>query len=128
LSGRQKAAANLNRIHRTRVSVAHSPCSENIFLYTHIGGHALASEKEDEMKILDIVAAVLVIVGALNWGLVAVANFDLVAALFGMQFGEKSALTAVVYALVGLAGLFQAVSWKGRQKRWQAQMAPARSR
>lgn len=80
------------------------------------------------MKILDIVAAVLVIVGALNWGLVAVANFDLVAALFGMQFGEKSALTAVVYALVGLAGLFQAVSWKGRQRRWDAQMSTARSR
>jgi hypothetical protein len=80
------------------------------------------------MKTLDVLAAVLVIVGALNWGLVAVANFDLVAALFGMQFGEKSALTAAVYALVGLAGLFQAASWKGRQRRWQAQMSPVRSR
>jgi uncharacterized protein len=62
------------------------------------------------MKALDVVASVLVIVGALNWGLVAVARFDLVAALFGMHFGETSALTSVVYGLVGLAGAYQAVS------------------
>ena len=37
-----------------------------------------------------IVAAVLVVVGALNWGLVAVARFDFVAALFGLSFGEVS--------------------------------------
>ena len=65
------------------------------------------------MKQLDIVAAALVVVGALNWGLVSVARFDLVAALFGMQFGETSALSSVVYALVGLAGLYRAATWKG---------------
>ena len=70
------------------------------------------------MKKLDIAAAALVIVGALNWGLVAVARFDLVAALFGMQFGEVSAASALVYGLVGLAGLYQAVSWKRVQSRW----------
>ena len=37
------------------------------------------------MKQIDVIAAVLVVVGALNWGLVAVAHFDLVAALFGMS-------------------------------------------
>lgn len=57
------------------------------------------------MKFFDVVAAVLVVVGALNWGLVAVARFDLVAALFGLSFGEVSGLTAVVYGLVGVAGL-----------------------
>jgi uncharacterized membrane protein YuzA (DUF378 family) len=62
------------------------------------------------MKAFDVVAAVLVIVGALNWGLVAAAHFDLVAALFGMHFGETSALTAVVYGLVGVAGAYQAVT------------------
>ena len=62
------------------------------------------------MKGLNVVAAVLVVVGALNWGLVAVARFDLVAALFGMHFGETSALTAVVYGLVGLAGAYQLVT------------------
>jgi uncharacterized membrane protein YuzA (DUF378 family) len=62
------------------------------------------------MKTLDVITGVLLVVGALNWGLVAVAQFDLVAALFGMQFGEVSALTAVVYGLVGLSGIYQLVN------------------
>ncbi len=70
------------------------------------------------MKQIDVVAATLVVVGALNWGLVAVAHFDLVAALFGMRFGEVSALSGVVYALVGIAGVYQAVFWKRVQSRW----------
>jgi uncharacterized membrane protein YuzA (DUF378 family) len=69
------------------------------------------------MKLLNALAAVLVVVGALNWGLVAIARFDLVAALFGMRFGEVSPLTAVVYALVGLAGLYQVLFWKQMQHR-----------
>ena len=76
------------------------------------------------MKQLDIVAAVLVVVGALNWGLVGIAQFDLVAALFGMSFGETSALTGVVYGLVGLAGLYQAMFWKSVQGRWMTPAAP----
>ena len=74
------------------------------------------------MKLIDVVAAVLVVVGALNWGLVAVARFDLVAALFGLSFGEVSGVTAVVYGLVGVAGLYQALFWKRVQSRW---MQPA---
>jgi hypothetical protein len=74
------------------------------------------------MKLIDVVAAVLVVVGALNWGLIAVARFDLVAALFGLSFGEVSALTAAVYGLVGVAGLYQALFWKRVQSRW---MQPA---
>jgi uncharacterized membrane protein YuzA (DUF378 family) len=74
------------------------------------------------MKLIDVVAAVLVVVGALNWGLVAVARVDLVAALFGLSFGEVSGLTVVVYGLVGVAGLYQALFWKRVQGRW---MQPA---
>ena len=70
------------------------------------------------MKQIDVAAAVLVVVGALNWGLIAVARFDLVAALFGMRFGEVSPLTAMVYGLVGLAGVYQAMFWKRVQSRW----------
>lgn len=70
------------------------------------------------MKPIDIVAAVLVVVGALNWGAVAIARVDLVAALFGMRFGEVSPLSAVVYGLVGLAGAYQALFWKRVQARW----------
>jgi uncharacterized protein len=70
------------------------------------------------MKVIDVVAAVLVVVGALNWGLVAVARFDLVAALFGLSFGEVSGLTAVVYGLVGVAGLYETLFRKRVQSRW----------
>ena len=53
------------------------------------------------MKKLDVLAGVLVVVGALNWGLVAIAEFDLVATLFGLDFRETNAATRVVYGLVG---------------------------
>ena len=69
------------------------------------------------MKQLDVLATVLVVVGAVNWGLVAMARFDLVAAVFGMNFGQVSALSAAVYGLVGLAGLYHAVSWRRAQSR-----------
>lgn len=62
------------------------------------------------MRTLHIIAAILVIVGALNWGLVALARFDLVAFLFGMTFGEVSMLTRLVYGLVGLAGVYEAIN------------------
>jgi uncharacterized protein len=65
------------------------------------------------MRQLDGVATTLLVVGAVNWGLVGIARFDLVAALFGMEFGETSALTSVVYGLVGLAGVYRAFAWRG---------------
>jgi hypothetical protein len=58
---------------------------------------------------VDYVARILVIVGALNWGLVAIAEYDLVAELFGLGFGETSTATRVIYGLVGLAGLWELV-------------------
>ena len=60
------------------------------------------------MRKLDIAAIGLVIVGALNWGLVALAEFDLVAALFGLDFGETNAITRIVYGLVGISGVYVA--------------------
>jgi uncharacterized membrane protein YuzA (DUF378 family) len=59
------------------------------------------------VKKLDVITTVLVIVGGLNWGLVAIANFDLVAALFGLDFGETNAATRIVYGLVGLSAVYQ---------------------
>ena len=58
------------------------------------------------MKKLDWLAATLVLVGGLNWGLVALAKFDLVAWIFGLEFGETDAATRVVYGLVGLAAVY----------------------
>ena len=80
------------------------------------------------MRKVDVTAAALVIIGALNWGLAGVFHLDLVATVFGMKFGETSALSSVVYALVGLSALYQAVSFKGIQHRWGQESAPARAR
>ena len=58
------------------------------------------------MKPLDLTAAVLLIVGGLNWGLVAIAEFDLVAWIFGEDFGSTNAVSRIVYGLVGLAAVY----------------------
>ncbi len=79
------------------------------------------------MKNFDVLAAVLVVIGALNWGAVGVAHVDLVALLFGMRFGETSVLTSIVYSLVGLAGVYQAIFWRGIQQRWRGH-SPATSK
>jgi hypothetical protein len=60
------------------------------------------------MKALNTIVLVLVIVGGLNWGLVGVADFDLVAAIFG----EGSTVANIVYTLVGLAAIW-AISFFG---------------
>jgi uncharacterized membrane protein YuzA (DUF378 family) len=62
--------------------------------------------KDYDMTGIDIAAKVLAGIGAINWGLVALAEFDLVAALFGMEFGETNPVTRIVYGLVGLAGVW----------------------
>jgi uncharacterized membrane protein YuzA (DUF378 family) len=58
------------------------------------------------LRVLNIITLVLLIVGGLNWGLVGLAQFDLVAALFG---GQSSALSRIVYGLVGLSAIWQIV-------------------
>lgn len=75
------------------------------------------------MRTLDVVAAVLLVVGGLNWGLVGTAQFDLVGALFG----ELSAPSRIVYALVGAAAFYQALQWRGIQRRWVAAPRSARA-
>jgi len=74
------------------------------------------------MKGIDVLAAVLLVVGGLNWGLWGAFEFDLVATLFG---GNTSVLARVVYCLVGLAALYQAASLKAIQTRWGVSPATA---
>jgi uncharacterized membrane protein YuzA (DUF378 family) len=61
---------------------------------------------EKAMKPLNLITLILLIVGGLNWGLVGLFNFDLVATLFG----ANSILARVVYLLVGLSALWQLVA------------------
>ena len=67
------------------------------------------------MKNLDMIAAVLLVVGGLNWGLWGLFEFDLVAAIFG---GNTAILSKVIYTVVGLAAAYQAVRLKAIQRRW----------
>ena len=70
------------------------------------------------MKKLDILAATLVVVGGLNWGLVAVAEFDLVATLVGLEFGETNFASRVVYGLVGISAVYQVAQQQAIRRRW----------
>ena len=70
------------------------------------------------MKKLDLIAVVLLVVGGLNWGLVAIARFDLVAAISGLAFGETNALTRIVYGLVGLSAVYVAAQLRAIVRRW----------
>ena len=62
------------------------------------------------MRLLNPIALVLVIVGALNWGLVGLFEFDLVAEITGDTFGETNPVSRIVYVLVGAAGVYLALS------------------
>jgi len=54
------------------------------------------------MKIIDRIALILIIIGAINWGLVGFFNFNLVDTIFG----EMSMLSRIIYALVGISGIW----------------------
>ena len=58
-----------------------------------------------DMRYVNALALLLVIVGAANWLLVGIAKFDLVAALTGTSFGQTNAISSVIYILVGISGL-----------------------
>jgi len=54
------------------------------------------------MKVIDLIALILVIVGAINWGLIGLFGFNLVDTLFGVA----SALSRIIYTLVGISGIW----------------------
>ena len=54
------------------------------------------------MKIIDTIALILIIIGAVNWGLLGFFEFDLVASIFG----DMSTFARIVYAIIGIAGLY----------------------
>lgn len=66
------------------------------------------------MKSIDVIVASLLVVGGLNWGLVGILHFDLVA----MLLGDATMLSRLVYTVVGLCALYQVFQWKAIQRRW----------
>jgi uncharacterized membrane protein YuzA (DUF378 family) len=66
------------------------------------------------MKTLDLIVAILVVLGGLNWGVVGFFNYDVVAAIFG----EASVVSRVIYSLFGLCALYEAVMVRWASKRW----------
>ena len=72
------------------------------------------------MKNIDLLASGLVLVGALNWGLVGVARFNLVTALLG-----NNILSSIVFTVVGLAGVYLAMQLRAMPRRWASLPAHA---
>lgn len=73
------------------------------------------------MKTIDVIAVILLIVGGLNWGLVGLFSFDLVAAIFG----QLSVISRVIYILVAISALYEIFSWGSQKRRWGVAHAPA---
>lgn len=63
------------------------------------------------MKALDYTVLTIILIGAINWGLIGFFDFDLVSAIFG----QMSMLTRIIYGLVGIGGLY-AISYYGRMQ------------
>lgn len=61
------------------------------------------------MRITSILAYILVIVGAIVWGLIGIFNFNLVAMIFGA--GAGAIISRIIYTLVGLAGIWLIFYW-----------------
>lgn len=68
------------------------------------------------MRTLDVVAAILLVIGGLNWLFVGAFDFDLVKFLFG----SLPVIQKAVYIVVGLAAIYQIFQWKAIQERWKA--------
>ena len=66
------------------------------------------------MRTLDVIVAVLLVVGGFNWGLVGLFDFDLVETLFS----SIPVVQKTVYVLVGLSAIYQIIGLKGIQTRW----------
>lgn len=65
------------------------------------------------MRTVDVIATILVVIGALNWGLVGLFDFNLVHLLFG-----DTIVSRLVYILVGLAGIWEIAQWNAMHSRW----------
>ena len=65
------------------------------------------------MKVIDTIVLILIIIGAINWGLLGFFQFDLVAAIFG----EMSTFSRIIYAIIGICGLYSISFFAKRKER-----------
>ena len=79
----------------------------------------MISKEMNVMKYFDIVALSLLVIGGLNWGLFGFFGFDLVARIFG----SMTIISKVVYCLVGLAAVYEAVQFRTIARRWECRWA-----
>ena len=66
-----------------------------------------------DLKALDVIALVLLIIGALNWGLMGFFGINLI----GVTFGQAAIISRIVYALIGLSALYEIFQWRRMQCR-----------
>lgn len=66
------------------------------------------------MKVIDFLAAVMLVLGGLNWGLVGAFDLDLISTILG----PGSFISRIIYLLIGLSALWQALQWRDIQARW----------
>jgi uncharacterized membrane protein YuzA (DUF378 family) len=81
-----------------------------IHITTQLEPQRSGNSTEKKMESLYIAGIVLAVVGAVNWGLVGLFKFDLVAAVTGSKFGEVNVVSRIVYVLVLVAGILAAAS------------------
>lgn len=74
----------------------------------------MVNEKRSGLRTVDTIAMVLILIGAINWGLVGLFSFDVVAAIFG----EMTTASRIIYTLVGIAGVYTLVALPSLPKRW----------
>ncbi len=67
------------------------------------------------MKIVDLIAATFLFIGGINWGLVGLFGFDLIASIFG----SMSILSRMIYVFVALCAIYDAIMWNSIKKRWE---------
>ncbi|RJQ85952.1 MAG: DUF378 domain-containing protein [Desulfobacteraceae bacterium] len=67
------------------------------------------------MKIVDMIAATFLFIGGINWGLVGLFGFDLIASIFG----SMSILSRIIYFFVAICAIYDAVMWNSIKKRWE---------
>ena len=79
--------------------------------YKHSNVWLIHTERSFNMKALDYTVLTIILIGAINWGLIGFFDFDLVSSIFG----QMSMLTRIIYGLVGIGGLY-AISYYGRMQ------------